>query len=79
MGEGFEPRGPVLGLVDFARAEAVQQRAQDAAHVRIVVDDEKAELVEVDPDHCVTIQRVRDAGWHNPQCADASGAPLTNS
>ena len=32
-------------------AEAVQQRPQDAAHMGVVVDDEEAQLVEVDPDH----------------------------
>ena len=43
MGEGFEPGGAVFRLVDVARAESMQQRAQDAAHMRVVVDDEKAQ------------------------------------
>ena len=51
MGEGFEAGGAVFRLIDFARAEAVQQRAQDAAHMRVVVDDEKTQPVEVDADH----------------------------
>ena len=51
MGEGFEAGGAVFGLVHFARAEAMQQRAQNAPHMRIVVDDQKAQPVEIDTDH----------------------------
>ena len=51
MGEGVEAGGAVLGLVDVARAEAVQQRAHDAPHVGIVIDDEETQAVEVDADH----------------------------
>jgi hypothetical protein len=29
----------------------MQQRAQDASHMRIVVDDQKAQAVEIDADH----------------------------
>ncbi|MEY9292115.1 hypothetical protein ABH979_005189 [Bradyrhizobium ottawaense] len=47
----FQRGGAVLGLIDLARAERMQQRAQDAAHVRIVVTDEEAQLVEVDTEH----------------------------
>ena len=43
MGEGLEARRAVFGLVDFAGAEAVQQRAQDAAHMGVVVDDEETQ------------------------------------
>src|SRR5215510_8786019 len=46
--EGLEAGRAVFRLVDFARAEAMQQRAQDAAHVRIVVDDEKTQAIEID-------------------------------
>ena len=49
--EGFETGGAVLGLVDVARAEPVQQRAQDAPHMRVVVDDKKSDFVEIDADH----------------------------
>ena len=51
MGESFETGRAVFRLVDLAGAEAMQQGAQDAAHVRIVVDDEEAQPVEVDADH----------------------------
>jgi len=51
MGEGLEPGRTVLRLVDLAGAEAVQKRAQNAAHVRVVVDDEKPQAVEVDAHH----------------------------
>jgi len=49
--EGLEAGCAVLGLVDLARAEAVQQGAQDAPHMRIVVDHQEAQAVEVDADH----------------------------
>ena len=51
MGERLEAGRAVFRLIDLARAEAVQQRAQDAAHVRVVVDDEETQPVEVDADH----------------------------
>ena len=51
VGEGFEAGGAVFRLVHLARAEAVQQRAQDAPHMRVVVDDEEAQPVEIDADH----------------------------
>ena len=47
----FQRGGAVLGLIDFARAERMQQRSQDAAHMRIVVANEKSQLVEVDAKH----------------------------
>jgi hypothetical protein len=34
-----------------ARAESVQERAQNATHMCIVVDDEEAELAEIEADH----------------------------
>jgi hypothetical protein len=52
--EGLEPGGAVFGLIDVARAEAVQQRAQNPAHVRVVVDDEEMQAVEVDADHATS-------------------------
>ncbi len=51
MGKGFEAGGAVFRLIDLACAEAVQQRAQDAPHVGVVVNDEKAKAVEIDADH----------------------------
>ena len=51
MREGLKARRAVLRLVDFARAEAMQQRAQDAPHMRIVVDDEETQAVEIDTNH----------------------------
>ena len=51
MREGFQAGRAVFRLMDFARAEAVQQRAQDAPHMRVVVDDEKTQAVEIDADH----------------------------
>ena len=47
----FERGRAVLGLIGFTRAEGIQQRAQDAPHVWIVVADEEAQLVEVDAEH----------------------------
>ena len=52
--ERLETGRAVFGLVDFARAEAMQQRAQDAPHMRIVVDDEKAKSIEIDTKHATT-------------------------
>ena len=51
MGEGVEAGRAVLRLVDFARAKAVQQRADDAPHVRVVVDDEETQTIEIDANH----------------------------
>ena len=51
MGVHFERGGAVLGFIDLAGAERVQQRAQDTAHMRVVVADEEAQLVEVDAIH----------------------------
>jgi hypothetical protein len=31
----------------------VQKRPQNAAHMRVIVDDEKAQFVEIHPDHKV--------------------------
>ena len=45
------PGRAVFRLVDFARAEAVQQRAQNPAHMGVVVDDEETQAVEIDADH----------------------------
>ena len=54
MRKGLETGGAVFSLVDFARAEAMQQRAQDAPHMRVVVDDEKAKPIEIDAKHGAT-------------------------
>ena len=62
MGEGFEAGGAVFGFVHFARAKTVQQRAQNAPHMRVVVDDQKAQPVEIDTDHANS--RAAHAGAH---------------
>ena len=51
LGKGFQPRGAVFRLIHFARAEAVQQRAHDAAHVSVVVDNQEAQPIEINADH----------------------------
>jgi hypothetical protein len=38
----------------------MQQRAQNAPHVRVVVDDQKAQTIEIDANHCNS--RAADAG-----------------
>jgi hypothetical protein len=40
----------------------VQQRAQDAAHVRIVVANEESQLVEVDAEHGAALGTPAPAG-----------------
>ncbi|KTT77457.1 hypothetical protein SA6_12175, partial [Staphylococcus epidermidis] len=47
----LERGGAVLGLIHLARAERMQQCPQDAAHVRIVVANQKSQLVEIDAIH----------------------------
>jgi hypothetical protein len=51
MHERLQPGGAVLGLIDFARAEPIEQRPQDAAHMRVVLDDEETQSIEIDTDH----------------------------
>src|SRR5271154_2461413 len=51
MGKGLEAGGAVFGFVDLSGAETVQQRAHDAPHMGVVVDDEEAQTVEIDADH----------------------------
>ncbi|MGY4416740.1 hypothetical protein ACVWW4_008476 [Bradyrhizobium sp. LB7.1] len=51
MAVHFQRGCAVFGFVDLARAEGMQQRPQDAAHVRIVVADEETQLVEIDAKH----------------------------
>jgi len=53
IGEGFEARRAVFGFVDLARAKSVQEGAQDAAHVGIIVDDQEAQPIEIDAYHGV--------------------------
>src|SRR6478735_11089804 len=52
----FERAGAVFGFIDLARAERMQERPQDAAHMRIVVADEESELVEIDAEHGPTLR-----------------------
>jgi hypothetical protein len=51
VGEGLEAGRAVFGFIHFARTESVQQRAQDAPHMCVVVDDEKTQPIEIDADH----------------------------
>jgi hypothetical protein len=51
VGEGLQARSAILGFVYFARAESMQQRAQNAPHMRIVINDQKAQAIEIDADH----------------------------
>ena len=48
---GLEAGCAVFRFIDLAAAEPVQQRAHDAPHVRVVVDHEEAQPVEIDADH----------------------------
>jgi hypothetical protein len=52
MGEGFKARRAIFCFVNFARAEAMQQCAQNASHVRIVINNQKAQTIEIDANHC---------------------------
>ncbi len=60
MGEGFEACRTIFRFVNFASTSAMQQRAHNAPHVRVVVDDQKAQTIEVDANHCSS--RAADAG-----------------
>jgi hypothetical protein len=51
MRESLQARSAILGFVHFAGAEAMEQRAQNAPHMRIVIDDQKAQPIEIDADH----------------------------
>ena len=51
LSEGLETAGPVRGFVDLARSESHQQRPQNAAHMRVVVDHEETKLAEIDSNH----------------------------
>ena len=77
--EHFERGGAVLGLVDFARAERMQQRAQNPAHVRVVVADQKPQFVEIDAKHRSAagqcFKRLQPEGFgHIPSVNYAAGA-----
>src|SRR3954452_508706 len=58
MAVHFERGRAVLGLIDLARAERMQQRPQDAAHMRVVVANQKPQLVEVDAIHGPALRRI---------------------
>ena len=75
MGEGLESGRAIFRLIDFARTESVQQRAQNPAHMGVVVDDEETQAVEIDPDHGAP-----GFGRHEPDTSrlQATGASLTN-
>ena len=51
VGIHFERGRAVFRFIDFARAERMQQRTQNATHMRIVVAHEKPQLVEIDNEH----------------------------
>ena len=74
MREGFEPGRAVFGLVDVARAKAVQQGADNAPHVGIVVDHEETQAVEIDPNHSAS----RDRECPGPQRRKVASASLRN-
>ena len=63
-----------VGFIDFTGAEAMQQRAQDTAHMGVVVDDEETQPAEFDADHGHPGQREAS------RClkAEANGPPLRN-
>jgi hypothetical protein len=52
----------------------VQQRTQDAPHVRVVVDDEKTQAVEIDADHPASPAGRRSA---RPRAVEGKVLPLT--
>ena len=51
VGKRFQPGRAVVGFINFACTETVQQRAQNPAHMGVVVDDEETQAVEIDADH----------------------------
>ena len=51
MGKRFQAGRAVFRFIDFTCAKAMQQRAQYAAHMRVVVNDEEAQPVEINTDH----------------------------
>ncbi|PHJ89164.1 hypothetical protein VF08_37840, partial [Nostoc linckia z8] len=73
VGEGLEAGRAVLRLVDLAGAEAVQKGSHDPAHVRVVVDHQESQPVEVDADHRQQLYR---RGVSAPLRLMASGAEL---
>jgi len=62
LAEAFEATGAILSFDHIAGAKAVQERPQDPAHMKVVVDNEKPELVEIDVDHA----KVWQAGFCSP-------------
>src|ERR1700722_8050381 len=61
VGVHFERGGAVFGLIGLACAKRMQQRAQDAAHMRIVVTNEESKLVEIDTEHGRVLRDSRQA------------------
>ena len=61
-------------LVNVARAKAVQQRADNAPHVGVVVDHEEAQAIEIDADHGALGSRKRSG----PQRTKGMMGPLRN-
>jgi hypothetical protein len=50
-GKTFKAGCAVFRFVDLARAEAMQQLAHDPAHMRVIVNHEKAQTMKIDADH----------------------------
>ena len=74
FGEGLEPAHAVRRLIDLARPEALQQRLQDAAHMRVVLDHQEAKLVELDSHHDAIMGAGAGSG---PATIETIGALLT--
>ena len=74
MGEGLKAGRAVFGFINVARAKAVQQRAQHPPHMRVVVDDEKSQAVEVDADHATPGPGHAVARYHQAGKRLSSGA-----
>jgi hypothetical protein len=62
-----------VGFIDFTGAEAMQQRAQYAAHMCVVVDDEETQTVEIDTSHGAPAS----GAWSPIPAHEANRASLT--
>ena len=51
MGEGFEPGGAVLGFVHFGVPKPCNSVRRMRRMMRVIVDDKKAQTIEIDTDH----------------------------
>ena len=62
--KGFKAGRAILSLIDFAGAEPMQQGAQYAAHMCVVVDDEETQTVEIDANHGAPASGALGARYH---------------